>query len=166
MQKRPGLSRIDPQQGRSEAVQQRFGPFQTPRTCPYAHRVQNHRLAQFHGGAAPKETGPEFFLIGRAGIQNSGVRGGGNGFHLLTRLGHNRAGSQGKGKVGAVVGGDQIGDAVDQRTAGPDHVQKGKIRRRHRTSRISVPGRTAWLSDRRFFAGRTKESPPGWNPRQ
>lgn len=50
------------------------------------------------------------------------------GFHLFRCLGHHGTGANGQGQIGAVVGGDDIADAVDQGPLAADFVQTGEIK--------------------------------------
>lgn len=94
---------------------------------PHTHRIQHRGLFGGGAGLGAQEAGVEPGLVRCAGVEHRGGAGGGDGGHLLRGLGHDGAGAHRQHQVGAVVGGDDVGDAVDQGTRARHPVKDGKI---------------------------------------
>ena len=93
---------------------------QPPGAGPYTDWVQHYRDTAAVGGGTGQPGSSEFGFVGGAGVQHYGTGQHGDVGHLLGSLSHDGAGTDGQGQVGAIVGGDQVGDAVQQRLAGAD----------------------------------------------
>ena len=149
-----GLPGVHPHNGGLHLLQKALDVCQPPGACAHAHRVQHNRdaaaVCRGTGGAGSGELG---FVRG-AGVQHNGAGQRGNIGHFLRGLGHDGACPDGQRQVGAVVGRNNVGNAVQKRVLRPDGSQRCGYGHKYKP-RVTCSGRSAWISGCRSFPVQT-----------
>jgi hypothetical protein len=149
-----GLPGVHPHNGGLHLLQKALDVCQPPGACAHAHRVQYNRdaaaVCRGTGGAGGGELG---FVRG-AGVQHNGAGQSGNVGHFLRGLGHDGACPDGQRQVGAVVGRNNVGNAVQKRVLRPDGSQRCGYGHKYKP-RVTCSGRSAWISGCRSFPVQT-----------